>query len=196
MCHLEAAWGLRALRWLVAFLAPTVDFMKQSSAAQIAPLANGSRRRTYALVRPYANVIRNEVATWLSSLSYQRTHQLEAGTPDQAAAEWIENLHGYDLLVLPFHVHLDANGNKVDGMGVVRLLGDLFLARRIPMLMPVSTYSLQGSFPRALQALAEDRPRAHALLVPVSESNAGDPVAAAALERLAAARTAALAHTG
>jgi hypothetical protein len=89
------------------------------------------------------------------------------------------------LLVLPFHVHRDRNGEYVDGTGVATLLAADWVGRHTPILMPVSRFSWSARFPRRYRTMRTRRPDVARLVVAMPESRVGDEAIRAALVSIA-----------
>lgn len=107
---------------------------------------------------------------------------LEARTPNEEAAAWVDLLD-VDLLVLPYHLHRDVHGQAVDGIGVALLLSEKY-EERIPILMPVSAYSLRAGFNPRLEILREKRPLVARTVVPMTEHDIGSTRIVAQLRRI------------
>jgi hypothetical protein len=143
-------------------------------------------RRPFALVRPHPGLLRRRVLRFVADLGYEGDEELvlPAGVPDGEAAVWVRGLD-VDLLVLPFHVHRDRHGDYVDGTGVATLLAEEWTRRGVPILMPVSRFSWSARFPRRLEELRARRPEVARLVVPMTESQAGDDAVRQALAEIA-----------
>ncbi len=130
--------------------------------------------RSFAVVRPYPSQIRKRVFSFLQSMSFELGPGLElaTGTPDDVAARWLEAVV-VDMLLLPFHVHRDANGSVVDGVGVALRIPKHFVERNTMILMPVSAFSLSSTFPRRFEELQKARPGVHRQVILMPESEIG-----------------------
>jgi hypothetical protein len=148
---------------------------------------------TFAPVRPYGARMRKPVLALLKShgLRCDEASVVVPGTPDDEAARAIERMK-VDLLVMPFHAHLDRYGQTVNGIGLLRALSPLFLQRRIPVLMPISSNSALSSFPRQFDELKRTRPDIAELVLPLPESRVDDVRYSAGLIREIRSRVAAL----
>src|SRR5690606_24662362 len=112
----------------------------------------------FAVVRPGSRDSQRRVSALLESLGYELGHGmvLPAGIPDDQAAEWANELRPA-LLVLPYHLHRDPQGLPMDGVGVAERLGSHFEGR-VPILMCVSSFSMESRLERRLDLLKEGRP--------------------------------------
>lgn len=140
--------------------------------------------RVFAFVRPEARALRERISGFLESIGYRLGSglSLDPRTPDEEAALWADQVD-VDLLVLPYHLHRDQRGQMVDGIGVALLLGDKYEAR-IPILMPVSAYSLKAGFNPRLEILREKRPLVARSVVPMTEHDIGSTRIVAQLRRV------------
>lgn len=147
------------------------------------------RTNTFAVVRPYSASIRRRVFAFLESVDLRLGEgmSLPPGTADDVAAEWIDRQPPFDLLLLPFHVHRGEDG-VFDGVGVALRLSDRFVAREVPILMPVSAYSMKASFDRRRDELRQARPELVRQLVLMPEAEIGSATVAAQLRRRLAKR--------
>ena len=132
----------------------------------------GGGVKKFCVVRPYASHIRTLVFAALRDLGFdiEHPHVVPPGTPDDEAIEDLAGV-GCDLLLLPFHVHEDRHGARVDGLGVAALLPAGFPARQVPILMPVSTFSFSGGFQRRLAELERIRPEIADLIIPLPQAD-------------------------
>ena len=140
--------------------------------------------RVFAFVRPEARALRERIYAFLDSIGYQSGQglSLDARTPDDEAATWADQLD-VDLLVLPYHLHRDVHGQTVDGIGVALLLSEKYEGR-IPILMPVSAYSLKAGFNPRLEILKQKRPLVARSVVPMTEHDIGSTRIVAQLRRV------------
>jgi hypothetical protein len=145
--------------------------------------------RVFAFVRPEARALRERICGFLESIGYRLGPGLtiDARTPDDEAAGWADLLD-VDLLVLPYHLHRDVHGQTVDGIGVALLLSDKYEGR-IPILMPVSAYSLRAGFNPRLEILREKRPLVARAVVPMTEHDIGSTRIVAQLRRVVGSQT-------
>ncbi len=74
----------------------------------------------------------------------------------------------------------------VDGIGVALLLSEKYEAH-VPILMPVSAYSLKASFNSRLEVLREKRPLVARCVVPMTEHDIGSTRIVAQLRRVVGA---------
>ena len=140
--------------------------------------------RVFAFVRPEARALRERISGFLESIGYRLGTglSLDARTPDEDAALWADQLD-VDLLVLPYHLHRDAHGQMVDGIGVALLLSEKYEAH-VPILMPVSAYSLKAGFNPRLEILRAKRPLVARSIVPMTEHDIGSTRIVAQLRRV------------
>jgi len=140
--------------------------------------------RVFAFVRPEARALRERISGFLESIGYRLGPGLtiDARTPDDEAAAWADLLD-VDLLVLPYHLHRDVRGQTVDGIGVALLLSEKYEGR-IPILMPVSAYSLKAGFNPRLEILREKRPLLARSVVSMTEHDIGSTRIIAQLRRV------------
>ena len=145
--------------------------------------------RVFAFVRPEARALRERICGFLESIGYRLGPGLtiDARTPDDEAAGWADLLD-VDLLVLPYHLHRDVRGQTVDGIGVALLLSEKYDGR-IPILMPVSAYSLRAGFNPRLEVLREKRPLIARAVVPMTEHDIGSTRIIAQLRRVVGSQT-------
>lgn len=143
--------------------------------------------RVFAFVRPEARGLRERISGFLESIGYRLGPGLtiDARTPDDEAAAWADSLD-IDLLVLPYHLHRDVRGQTVDGIGVALLLSEKYEGR-IPILMPVSAYSLKAGFNPRMEILREKRPMVARSLVSMTEHDIGSTRIIAQLRRVSGA---------
>lgn len=143
--------------------------------------------RVFAFVRPEARALRERISGFLDSIGYRLGPglSLEARTPDEEAATWADQLN-VDLLVLPYHLHRDVHGQTVDGIGVALLLSEKYEGR-LPILMPVSAYSLKAGFNPRLEVLKHKRPLVARCVVPMTEHDIGSTRIVAQLRRVVGA---------
>ena len=102
----------------------------------------------FAVARPYDDGFRKHVFEFLAGLKFEPGVEmaLSEGTPDVEAAAWLAGLTPKPgLLLIPFHQHADSEGNNVDGLSLVQLLPEFYVAKRTPVLMPVSDFAFAGS---------------------------------------------------
>jgi len=128
-------------------------------------------------VRPTSDRLQQRVVAFLETLGFATDagRTVPARTPDAAAAEQVMRHPEADLILLPFHLHRDLEDHVVDGFGVLHLLAPSYFARQIPIVMPVSTFSLASSFERRMEDLRARRSPAVDLLVPLPEDEVGAP---------------------
>lgn len=115
--------------------------------------------KTFAVVRPYPDDIRRLVFQRLISMGWDTRDELrvDPGVSNEVAVAWIkENFDSFHLLLCPFHLHRDSEGNRLDGFGVLENLPESWDR---PILMPVTSYSFSASFERRLDEFAQARPR-------------------------------------
>lgn len=145
--------------------------------------------KVFAFVRPEARALRERISGFLESIGYRQGPGLsiEARTPDEEAAGWADLLD-VDLLVLPYHLHRDVHGQTVDGIGVALLLSEKY-EFRIPILMPVSAYSLKAGFNPRLEVLRQKRPLIARAVVPMTEHDIGSTRIVAQLRRVVGSST-------
>jgi hypothetical protein len=123
----------------------------------------------FAVVRPEGRTLRERTYAFLGSSGYSLGPGLvlPAGTPDEQAAAWVNAL-SVGLLVLPFHLHRDHAGQAADGVGIALLLSERY-EEKLPILMPVSAYSLRAGFEARFEELQERRPLIAQNVLSVSE---------------------------
>jgi len=128
-------------------------------------------------IRPTNDRLQFRVVAFLETLGFATdpSRTLPPRTPDALAAEFVMQNANVDLILLPFHLHRDLEDRVVDGFGVLHQLAPAFFARQIPIVMPVSTFSLASSFERRMEDLRERRSPAVDLLVPLPEDEIGAP---------------------
>jgi len=145
--------------------------------------------KVFAFVRPEARALRERITSFLESIGYRQGPGLtiDARTPDEEAASWADLLD-VDLLVLPYHLHRDVHGQTVDGIGVALLLSEKY-ETRIPILMPVSAYSLKAGFNPRLEILRQKRPLIARGVVPMTEHDIGSTRIIAQLRRVIGSQT-------
>ncbi|MCH9671798.1 MAG: hypothetical protein K0U93_10170 [Gammaproteobacteria bacterium] len=118
----------------------------------------------FTVVRPYPQPLRRTLVLQLAGLGLQPGISISSGTPDAPAARRVMESNP-SVLVLPFHQHRDWDGHRVTGFGIAYRLGDEFVARNIPILMPVDDIALHSIFPTELDRLQRICPRIFARLV-------------------------------
>jgi hypothetical protein len=140
--------------------------------------------RVFAFVRPEARALRERISAFLESIGYRLGPglSLDAGTTDEDTAAWADQLD-VDLLVLPYHLHRDVHGQMVDGIGVALLLSEKYEGH-VPILMPVSAYSLHAGFNPRLEILRTKRPLVARSVVPMTEHDIGSTRIVAQLRRV------------
>ena len=143
--------------------------------------------RIFGVVRPYDDWLRNRVFDFLGGLGYTLGEGLVVapGTPDIEAAAWVERV-SIELLLLPYHKHRATTGEFVDGIGVASLLSRDFAERPVPVLMPITDFSMGASFQRRFRQLEEKHPAIAERIVVMPESEIGSPDIAARLHEIAA----------
>lgn len=144
-----------------------------------------------AVVRPYDTRFREQVMRVVESLGIdaESPRVLPPGRSDADAALWLAALQPTpQLIVLPFHEHTSANGDPVDGLGVARLLAPSVVARRVPMLMPVSDFAWAAKFERRFAELEREAPQIAALIIAVPASELRDDATHDRIEAHVAAR--------
>jgi len=126
------------------------------------------------IVRPYPTRMRTRVFTLLHSamLDMNSGRQIPAGTSDADAIEGIMETKP-DVLLVPFHAHRDAQGQRLDGLTLCGKLYGILGASPIPVLMPVTP--MAGASLRLMTHtgkhadLYRDLLERHILLVPDGE---------------------------
>jgi hypothetical protein len=143
--------------------------------------------RIFAFVRPEARALRERISGFLDTIGYRLGPglSLDAKTPDEEAASWADRLD-VDLLVLPYHLHRDVHGQTVDGIGIALLLSEKYESN-VPILMPVSAYSLRAGFNPRLEVLRYKRPLVARCVVPMTEHDIGSTRIVAQLRRVVGA---------
>ena len=141
----------------------------------------------FGVVRPYEDWMREKVFEFLDSIGYTPGEGLVVapGTADDQAAAWIDRTP-IDLLLLPYHKHRSEAGPFVDGVGVAMLLSEAFAERAIPVVMPITDFSMNVSFERRFTELREKRPKIADLIVVMPESELGSVEIAARIREIAA----------
>jgi|GEM_PF-1700959 len=142
--------------------------------------------KIFGAVRPYPTSIRERVFSFLGSIGYMvgRNMILPAGTSNQEAARWIEKTSMH-LLLLPFHLHRATDGTPLDGLSVAALLPKSFETQSIPILMPVTQFSWEGTFQGRMDLLLRARPEMGAIIVPMREEDIGASRITTRLEKIA-----------
>ena len=141
-------------------------------------------------VRPANDRLQQRVVAFLSTLGFAIDEgcTIPARTSDKAAADFIRKHGDVDLLLLPFHLHRDTEDRVVDGFGVLHQLDARYFARNIPIVMPVSSFSLASSFERRMEDLRAKRSPAVDLLIPLPEDEIGAPGARFRILKLSSKR--------
>ena len=94
-------------------------------------------------VRPYGERIQSEVQRVVISAGFdaEGIESIEAGTSDELALSRTLAVKP-ELMVIPFHVHRDAEGRELNGLEFLRKLRELDESMcRVGVLMPVSDAS-------------------------------------------------------
>jgi hypothetical protein len=140
----------------------------------------------FGVVRPYEDWMREKVFEFLDSIGYTPGEGLVVapGTADDQAAAWIDRTP-IDLLLLPYHKHRSEAGPFVDGVGVAMLLSNAFVERAIPVVMPITDFSMNVSFDRRFSELREKKPQIADLIVVMPESELGSVEIAAHIRDIA-----------
>ena len=138
--------------------------------------AAGESRGVFGVVRPYEAFLRERVFAFLGELGYEAGEGLvvPCETADEDAADWASTTP-MDLLLLPYNKHRDVTGSFVDGVGVAMRLAHDFAERRVPIVMPVTTFSYRASFHRRIEELDDKRPDLTRCLVVLPEAELGSP---------------------
>lgn len=106
---------------------------------------NGYGYEKVLVVRPYGRQIRERMFGHLekAGLSIDEVDVIQAGTPNRAAVTSIRSRPNHVLLV-PFHAHVDHDGEQVNGLDVLQLL-DEEGGLDAPALMPVSKVGMAAA---------------------------------------------------
>ena len=91
------------------------------------------------IVRPYLPRVRGRVFELLhqTGIGTDGAPQVEAGTSDEVAIAAVVAAQP-DVLLVPFHAHHDARGDRLDGLTLCRRLRDEGSVAGVPVLMPVT----------------------------------------------------------
>lgn len=144
-------------------------------------------------IRPTEDRLQQRAVAFLETLGFyvDEARTVPAGTPDREAADFVTAHAEADLVLLPFHLHRDTHGAVIDGFGVLHRLDDAFFRRGLPIVMPVSHFSMASSFERRMENLRERRSPAVDLLVPLPEDEVGAPGARFRIQKISTRRRAA-----
>ncbi len=101
------------------------------------------RTMRIVVVRPYRARMRSRVFAALeqAGLKMDGATEIPQGTPDDETRERIVQADP-DVLLVPFHAHRDAQGNRLDGLTLCRLLHETATAPSAPVLMPVTRMAM------------------------------------------------------
>lgn len=130
----------------------------------------------FGVVRPYEDWMREKVFAFLESIGYAPGSGwvVLVAIEDAEAALWVDRTP-LDLLLLPYHKHRTEAGSFVDGVGVAMLLSEAFIARGVPVVMPITDFSMNASFDRRFAGLQEKRPEIADRIVVMPEAKLGAP---------------------
>lgn len=134
------------------------------------------KKRRALAVRPYPDPLRGRVFALLSELGLEVLAPAELGesTTNEEAVNYVGS-HRPDLLLVPFHVVRDGDGQRTSGLELVRELRRAKPEfRDVPVLMPVSVYA-QLAFEAAWRDGGLDR------VFPLFEHDVDRPETAATL---------------
>lgn len=99
------------------------------------------------IVRPYSPAIRARISAVLTRLGYgaDTATVFAKGTPDEAILKQLATTPPPGAFLMPFHAHVDTEGNNVDGLALLmKIRARLPAYASIPVVMPVSQVGHAG----------------------------------------------------
>lgn len=136
-------------------------------------MSNSSRLAQVVIIRPYQKTIRARVRACLERAGLTWTHHVVApGTPDIDAFSFLR-LHTDKVLLIPFHAHHDAAGNRINGVSLLEMIfarGTTFTD--IPILMPASGAGLAAA--RLLLSRVDNAQRNRVMVLPEDQLDDAD----------------------